>query len=749
MALRQIKISEESRRRMGLPLQAGFIGVSAAVLLLFTVLTGFYLGSQTRAQFREISASWSDYASGAGEKGAWISSIRGHLGYGGIIHTFKNYVLRGEEAYRDRLIEQLEQFHAAVDAYLGAEVSSAERDALETIRATIAEYEARLPIATRAAAEGWTAERTDALVRVDDTEAIHALNALEAVWRESRLRSTDRIAAAVDRGETLIGAGFVGLLAVTSAALLLGFLLVLLMRDMRRAVADLSGELETRRRLEQSERQLAEAVEQSPAMIVIADTEGRIQYANRRAEAVTGWSRDEIVGRVATDLQSDETSPEIHEEMKGCLDRGETWRGVFQNRRRAGKPYWVEAAILPLVGPDGQVRSYIGVGEDVTEKHRAREQIARAQKMEAVGHLAGGIAHDFNNILTTILGAAHLAELDAPRDSELASEIAQIDIAARRAQSLVGQLLTFARRQPGKPVVTDLRAIVSEVIRLLRAATPQSIALDWRNEGVPLRTVADPTHLHQIVMNLCRNAAEAIEPDHGTIRIRTEALRKPPEGLATREEGWVQLIVEDDGAGMSAKTLRNVFDPFFTTKPLGKGTGLGLSVVQSLVREIGGQITAESEPGHGARFVVTLPRTELPADPDLAAQGNLPRGTETIFVVDDEPEIAATFRRFLIRLGYRVEAFTSPLAAVERLRADPARPDLVISDMVMPDMDGESFAAEVRRLRPDCPIIFCSAYRPRSVRLPGPDPDFIDKPVHPPQLARGVRAMLDLAGSAT
>lgn len=409
---------------MRLPLRAGFIGVSAGVLLLFTVLTGLHLGSQTRAQFREIAASWSDYARGAGEKGVWISAIRGHLGYGGIIHSFKNYVLRGEQGYRDRLIEQLEQFRATVDAYLAAQISPAEREALEAIRATVAEYEAKLPVATRGSAEGWPVETTDALVRIDDTEAIRALNALEAIWRQSRQRSTDRIVAAVERGETLIGAGFVGLLAVVSAALLLGFLMVLLLRDMRRALASLSEELETRRRLEDSERRLAEAVEQSPAMIAIADTDGRIQYANRRAEAVTGWSRDEMVGRTAEFLQSDDVPPGTYEEMTACLDRGEIWRGVFQNRRKAGERYWVEAAIVPLLGPDGQVRSYIGVGEDVTERHRAHQQIARVQKMEAVGLLAGGIAHDFNNILTTILGAAHLAELDAPPDSELASEIA-------------------------------------------------------------------------------------------------------------------------------------------------------------------------------------------------------------------------------------------------------------------------------------------------------------------------------------
>jgi CheY-like chemotaxis protein len=199
---------------------------------------------------------------------------------------------------------------------------------------------------------------------------------------------------------------------------------------------------------------------------------------------------------------------------------------------------------------------------------------------------------------------------------------------------------------------------------------------------------------------------------------------------------------------MSVETLRNVFDPFFTTKPLGKGTGLGLAVVQTLAQEISGHVRAESEPGKGSRFVVVLPRTEMSPETEAAEHVELPHGSETILVVDDEPEVAAMFRRFLMRLGYQVEAFTSPLAALQRFRADPTRPDLVISDMVMPDMNGEAFAAEVRRLRPDCPLIICSAYHTRSARLPGSEPDFIDKPVHPPRLALRVRAMLDRAAPA-
>ena len=720
------------------------IGLASVVLLVLTVSLGMFLGVQTRAQFREIEASWAEYSESVGRKGIWISSIRGYLGYGGIIHNFKNYVLRREAVYLERTRDQIDQFRATTDEYLAANIAPEERRVLTAVRSTIEEYAAMLPVAIRAAEEGWSIERTDTTVRISDDLAIQALADLEQIWTVNRQISTDRMLAAVGRGQALIWIGFMSIAALVMSSLLIGFMLILLLRDMRGALFQLSNELYKRRQLEQSNERLARAVEQSPATIFMTTTDARIIYANRQFEKVTGWNRDEVIGRTPQFLQSGDTPDEEYEAIRARLDKGQDWSGVFRNRCKDGDSYWAETKILPLVASDGTIQNYIGIGEDVTEKRQAREQVVRAQKLEAVGLLAGGISHDFNNILTTIVGAAHLAAMDAPEDSDIATEIDQIDIAARRGQSLIRGLLTFARRTPGRPQPNNLGAIIKEVSRLLRASMPPTITLTYDRLPDDLIVLGDETHLHQIVMNLCRNAVEAIGGGHGLITVSAHRLQGDlPDTLTPRTGGWIGFDVTDNGPGMSAETKRHLFDPFFTTKPLGKGSGLGLAVVSGLVEEMGGTIDVISQPGQGAQFSIFLPGADQTAALPRPQEAELPRGNERIVLVDDEAEIAATFRRLLLRLGYRVEAFTSSLVALEHIRSHPDRPDLLISDMVMPDLGGEELVNAVRELRPDMPVIICTGYNPAGMKINGPSPEMLHKPVDPGKLARTIRAMID------
>ena len=719
------------------------IGLAALVLLMVTVALGLFLGVQTRSQFREVRASWTDYDGDVGQKGVWISSLRGYLGYGGIIHNFKNYVLRHDEAYFTRTGAMIQQFDTVMAQYLAVDLPTEERAALTAIQSTIGEYAANLPVARRAVAEGQSVERVDALVVVDDSDAITALEQLEAIWRTSRAISSSRIFSAVDQGQTLILIGFISIILLVLASLSIGTLLILMLRDMRGTMVRLSDELLTRRRLEESEGRLASAVEQSPATIFITDINARILYANRRFSQVTGWTSAEVAGKTPKFLQSGDTKPEVYEDIRAHLDQGKEWFGVFRNRKKDGGSYWAETKILPLIGPDGSVQNFIGMGEDVTEKRQAREQVARAQKLEAVGLLAGGIAHDFNNVLTTIVGAAHLAALDAPAGSDIATEIEQIDIAAQRAQSLVHGLLTFARREPGKPLPNNLCAIVREVTRLLRASLPPTIHMVCAEENGHFTVLADHTQLHQIVMNLCRNAAEAIGAAEGTITIAVAKTNDNlPDGLPPRPEGWVRLEIRDDGPGMSVETRSHLFDPFYTTKPLGKGSGLGLVVVSGLVEEMGGMISVDSAPGQGARFTIHMPATaQNEAVTELSA-AEIPRGTERLILVDDEPEIAATFRRVLLRLGYRVEAYTSAMTALEKIRAHPGNYDLLITDMVMPELNGEGLTNRARDLRPDLPVIICTGYNPSGISVQGAAPIVLNKPVNPAHLARQIRQAL-------
>lgn len=727
------------------------IGLGAGLLLVATVVTGIYLGLQTRQRFQDVANSWATFAERADKKGLWISEIRGHLGYGGIIHDFKNYVLRQDQRYVDAVKKRLISFYASLDAYLASEPTAEERAALRQIRTTIETYASRIPIAEHAAREGWSTAETDRLVKVDDTSAVEAFARLEAIWRETRERATAEIAKAVAEGSNLIELGFRFLVGLVIVGLSLFALYYLLMRELHEAVHDLANELTERTRAEQAEKKLRRAVEQSPATIMITDTSGHIEYVNRRFEELTGYAQSEVLGSTPRFLQSGDTGADQYAALRGTLAQGEEWRGVFRNRKKDGGSYWAETTILPLTDDEGVIRNYIGIGEDVTEKRKAREQVVKAQKMEAVGLLAGGVAHDFNNVLTTIMGAAHLASLDATPDSDIGCEIAQIEIAARRAQALVQQLLTFARRQPGAPRKLDLKREVEEVARLIRASIPPTIKVETDFRSAPAWVSADPTQLHQVIMNLCRNAAEAVPSDSGLIRIMVHSAAEAPVDCTEQPSGQascLKLSVADNGPGIAADIAGKVFDPFFTTKPLGKGTGLGLTMVTTLVEDMGGSVTLAASDSGGARFDVLLPEVD-PGETVREGHEALPRGSEQILLVDDEADLVSTYRRLLMRLGYRVAAYTDPRTALAAFESEPSRFDLVMTDLVMPDLNGDALTAEIRRLMPGCPVIIYTAYRPKDLQgVETKDVVILDKPVRPAELARQIRDMIDAAAIA-
>lgn len=732
---------------LGNNLRTYAIGLGAALLLVSTVAAGTYLGHQTQLRFRSVSSSWLTYSETADRKGRWLSALRGHLGYGGIIHDFKNYVLRQDNRYLLAVQRRLPEFYRITDAYLAADMAADERDALWTIRHTIESYEAKLVLAERAAHENWPIAETDRLVRVDDTAAIAALLSLESIWQATRERATADIQRAVAEGEALIDTGFRFLFALAAVAVTLFGLYYLLVRQLGGTVGRLSSELHERLRAEQAEKKLLRAVEQIPATIVITDTRGRIEYVNHRFEELTGYSRAEVAGRTPRFLQSGDTSPDQYGSIRAVLASGQEFRGTFRNRKKDGGSYWADTTILPLTDDDNVVRNFIGIGEDVTEKRRAREQVIKAQKMEAVGLLAGGVAHDFNNVLTTIIGAAHLASLDLEPDSDPGKEVAQIAIAARRAQALVGQLLTFARRQPAEPRRLDLRREVTEVARLIKASVPRTIEVRTDLGQAPAWIRADPTQLHQVLMNLCRNAAEAVPADTGVICIAIEQRPMVALEIAGNHgvERWLRLIVGDNGPGIEPGVAGKMFDAFFTTKPLGKGTGLGLTMVANLLEDMGGSITLTTRAPEGARFEILLPETAPGTEREELGEA-LPRGSESVLLIDDEADVLSVERRLLMRLGYRVSAYTDPAAAVADFGRDPGRFDLVITDLVMPGMSGEAVAQEVARLEPQCPILISTAYPPASrPHSLVPHAAILAKPASPLEFARKIRTLLDAA----
>lgn len=724
------------------------VGLLAGFLLAGIILTTLFLAVGTVTRFEQIKTGWISFSREADEKGVWISRIRGHFGYGGMIHNFKNLVLRRDEAYLERLRREFLLLYEPIDLYIASYPSSDELKALIQIRRTIKRYELKIPIVLKATEQGWTAERLDRAVKVNDTEALAGLELLEKIWWQERKTKIGSLLDAFSQGEQLNRMAFIGLFVMIILAAMLIFLMNSLIRRTMASAEQLSEELSARKKAQEAEKKLGRAVEQSPTTIAITDTNGCIEYVNRKFCDLTGYSREELIGRNPNVLKSGHTSDDAYRRIWDLLLRGKEWRGIFKNRKKDGSHYWASTSILPLKDEQGFVINYIGIGEDITDKKAAQEQVIKAQKLEAVGLLAGGIAHDFNNILMVILGNVQIALLEA-EEAQNEEELQQIEIATRRAQSLVKQLLTFARRQPTSPRKLNLRQQIEEVLALIKASTANSIAIstDITPDSEQCAIQADPTQLHQILMNLARNAAEALGAAKGkiTLRLSSVTLEDNPglENIPAHAQAIARIEVIDNGPGIPDHLVEKVFDPFFSTKPIGKGTGLGLSVVRSLVDDMGGMIRVEPNPDGGTIFSLFFPSVRGVGHEERI-RTELVGGHEQVLVVDDEEEVLFTMRRLLTRLGYRVVAYKNGQNALDEFSRNPSSYDLLISDLVMPEMGGEELIKKVQAIRPDLPIILSTAYLQDSDAFKDVSNLLIvQKPVEISALALALRKQLD------
>ncbi len=394
----------------------------------------------------------------------------------------------------------------------------------------------------------------------------------------------------------------------------------------------------------------------------------------------------------------------------------------------------------------------IAVGIDLSEGKKIEEQLRQAQKMEAIGTLAGGVAHDFNNILSAIFGYTDLARLEAKDQQKLQDYLTGIHKAAQRARELVAQILAFSRKTKSEKIPLKLSLIVKETLKLLRSTLPTTIDIrqEIDSEGA---IVADPTEIHQVIMNLCTNAFHAMEISGGvlTIHLRERFLASSDILPGTRipPGPYLQLTVEDTGSGMSEATRQKIFEPYFTTKAPGTGTGLGLAVAHGIVTSHNGHITLTSDPGKGTIFHVWFPiAAEQPAA--MAEQESiLPTtmgGQEEIMLVDDEEDILRYFSEILGRFGYRVTTFSRSLEALDYFRTHPETIDLIITDQTMPDMTGDRFGREVMRLRADIPVIACSGFSRSLTRgefLQAGFRDYLQKPFDIEFLLQRIREILD------
>jgi CheY-like chemotaxis protein len=378
-----------------------------------------------------------------------------------------------------------------------------------------------------------------------------------------------------------------------------------------------------------------------------------------------------------------------------------------------------------------------------------QQQLLQTQKLEAIGTLAGGIAHDFNNILMAILGYTQLAMSEVPKDNRAQDDLQQVFMAGKRAKDLVKQILTFSRhtKQEKKPL--ELRLLIKEVLKFLRASLPTTIEILEHIESDAGIVMADPTQMHQVLMNLCTNAGHAMREKRGVLEVGLMTIdldAATAQHLGLGHGPYVDLMVSDTGHGMERAVMERIFHPFFTTKGPGEGTGLGLSVVHGIVKSHGGAITVDSEPGKGTTFHMYLPRIEMGEVPEALASAPVPTGSERILLVDDEKTLVEMVKQMLEVLGYKVAGRTSSIEALEAFRCRPDKFDLVITDQTMPNMTGETLAMEILKIRPDMPIILCTGYigliSEEKIKAIGIR-ELVMKPVVGDDIARIIRQVLD------
>ncbi|MFZ7128612.1 MAG: PAS domain S-box protein [Desulfobacterales bacterium] len=477
----------------------------------------------------------------------------------------------------------------------------------------------------------------------------------------------------------------------------------------------LFSDVTERKQVEEERERLLAAIEQAGEMFVITDPEGRIQYVNPAFEKATGYRSTEVVGMTPRILKSGKQEDAFYRKMWTTIAAGRPWQGRLVNKRKDGSLYTENAAIYPVCDNSGRILNYVAVKRDITEHLKLEAQFQQAQKIEAVGRLAGGVAHDYNNILSVIIGYSELALEKIEADDPLREDLEEIHAAANRSRDITRQLLAFARKETIAPKVLDLNETVESMLKMLRKLIGENIDLTWHPGKLPGPVLMDPSQLDQILANLCLNARDAIT-GVGRITIETSTATIDADYCSDHAEfepgDFLLLNVSDDGCGMNSETMNNIFEPFFTTKRVGIGTGLGLATVYGIVRQNKGFINVYSEPGRGTTFKIYLPRhsgeiteNQVTID-DQAPNGN----GETVMVVEDETSILKLAERILSRCNYKVLLAKSPSKALETAQAYSGEIALLITDVVMPEMNGRELVDRIKKIRPGIKCLFMSGY---------------------------------------
>jgi two-component system NtrC family sensor kinase len=515
------------------------------------------------------------------------------------------------------------------------------------------------------------------------------------------------------------------------------------------SVVSIVRDISERKRDEEERRRLAAAVEYAADAILVTDAEWVVQYVNPAFEKVTGYAKEEILGRNPYLLAPEGEDIRVYLGVEDAIRSGSPWKGRLKNRRKDGILIDQDTVVYPIRDPGGKIVNHVIASRDITREVLLEKQARTAQHMEAVGTLAGGIAHDFNNALTGIIGFADLLRMRLGKEPKLQGDVDEILKCAERASTLTRQLLAFARRQVIEPVSLELNTVVRDLSRLMKKVSGEQIEVRTRlTEGGP-PIFADRGQLEQVLLNLCLNSRDAM-PGGGEFLVSTDMIvwegERVEEHAVMPAGQYVLLTVADNGSGMDDATRKRAFDPYFTTKAPGKGTGLGLSMVYGIVKQNGGFVFLDTRPGEGTTFRIYFPATEAVLEEKGEKKEAVVRGgSETILLAEDEEAIRNLSVRVLRGYGYEVLVGRDGAEAVALFEEHPEIA-IAVLDVVMPRVGGKEALDAMRRLRPGLKALFTSGYSTDRIHesfvlLPGIE--FLPKPYGPASLARRVREVLD------
>ncbi len=504
-------------------------------------------------------------------------------------------------------------------------------------------------------------------------------------------------------------------------------------------------------------KRLATVVEQASEVIVITDIEGTINYVNPAFEKSTGYRSEEVIGQNPRVLKSGVQDNLFYKNLWDTIRRGEMWQGVFTNKRKNGEVYYEEAAIFPIRDENDKIANFAAIKRDITLERELEQQLKQMQKMEALGTLSGGVAHDFNNLLTIINGHAEIALLHTSKDARVYTDLAAIMNAGKRAENLISQLLAFSRKQLHEPKVIDINLLITDLKKMLLRLIPEDISIkDILNRDLPY-IKADHSQIEQILINLVVNARDAIKekndpgPDkHITIQTSFIELNNlfVESHPGSQPGSHLLMSVSDTGIGMEESVKNRIFEPFFTTKEIDKGTGLGLATVYGIVKQNGGFIEVDSEKGMGTTCNIYWPTTKDKPSPELAQmlKHKALSGSETVLLVEDDEGVRDFTATTLENFGYNIIQAVNGQKAIDILEKDRPNIELLITDIIMPEMNGQELAKRLENTIPLNRVLFVSGYTFDHLRRDGALEEginFLQKPYSIHDILSKVRNILD------